>query len=76
VYHKTLAKGNFYDIRQEIRNLFSHDYPDNDEQRADSLNVAFQNTLKLIDTLDNVKEYVEKEIQIPMKEFLFINKKE
>src|SRR5262249_28814598 len=26
---------------REIRNLFSHDYPDSDEQRAESLNVAY-----------------------------------
>lgn len=60
---------------REIRNLFSHDYPDSEDQRADSLNIAFQNSLKLIDTLNNVKAYVEKEIQIPMKDFLFLNKK-
>jgi transposase len=57
---------------REIRNLFSHDYPDSDEQRAESLNLAFGNTMKLIDTLDNVKKYVEREIKMPMKNFTFL----
>lgn len=56
------------DLR-EIRNLFSPDYPDSDEQRAQTLNMAHANTLKLIQTLDNLKSYVEKNLQLPMEQF-------
>lgn len=58
---------------REIRNLFSHDYPDDDTQRADSLNLAFDHTFKLIDTLDHVKAYVEKRINLPMGQFPFLS---
>lgn len=57
---------------REIRNLFSHDYPDSDQQRADSLNTAHEHTLKLIQTLNNVRAYVEKNLKIPMPSFPFL----
>ncbi len=60
---------------RDVRNLFSHDYPDSDEQRAESLNIAFNNTMRLIDTLDNVKDYVETHLKIPLDKFTFFNKK-
>lgn len=60
---------------REIRNLFSHDYPEGDEQRAEALNIAYENSLQLVDTLDNVRAYVETHIKIPMQQFEFLNRK-
>lgn len=54
---------------REIRNLFSPDYPNRDEHRAQALNIAHEKTPKLIQTLDNVKTYVEKTLKIPMQNF-------
>lgn len=58
---------------REIRNLFSHDYPDSDEQRAEALNVAYHHTMPLIKTLDNTKSYVEKHLKISMQQFPFLS---
>jgi len=58
---------------REIRNLFSHDYPDSDEERAEALNAAHEHSLDLIRTLDNLKKYVEKHLQIPMQQFPFLD---
>lgn len=60
---------------REIRNLFSHDYPDSEEQRAEALNIAYDHCLQLVDTLDNVKGYVEQHLPISMNEFPFLNRK-
>jgi hypothetical protein len=59
---------------REIRNLFSHDYPDSDELRAESLNIAHANSLQLINTLDNLKAYIEKHLKISLESFPFLNR--
>lgn len=43
---------------RDIRNLFSHDYPDSDEKRAEVLKLAYENTTLLLEILDAVKMYV------------------
>lgn len=60
---------------REVRNLFSHDYPDSEEQRAEALNVAYDNALQLVDNLDNVKAYVEKHLKMSLDQFPFLNRK-
>ncbi len=59
---------------REIRNLFSHEYPDSDEQRAEALNIAHANSLQLINTLDNVKDYIQNNLKIPLELFPFLNR--
>lgn len=60
---------------REIRNLFSHDYPESDEQRSESINTAYENTMILIETLDNINAYVQRSLKLPMKGFPLLNKK-
>ncbi len=54
---------------RNIRNLFSHDYPDSDKEKAEALNIAYSFSLKLIGTLDNVIKYMEQTLNLPLKEF-------
>ncbi|MFI5343921.1 MAG: hypothetical protein ACHQUC_06845 [Chlamydiales bacterium] len=58
---------------REIRNLFSHDYPENDEQLAEAINIAYKNSAGLISVLNNVKLYVQEHIKIPMHAFPLIS---
>ncbi len=52
-----------------VRNLFSHDYPETDEQKAETLNIAYSNTLSLLKVVDNVIKYMEDKLNLPMKNF-------
>jgi hypothetical protein len=54
---------------RNIRNLFSHDYPETEEEKAETLNSAFSGTLNLVETLDNIIRYMEKQLNFPMKSF-------
>jgi hypothetical protein len=54
---------------RNIRNLFSHDYPETDEEKAEMLNIAYSGTLKLVKTVDNVIDYMEKKINFSMEHF-------
>ncbi len=60
---------------REIRNLFSHDYPETDEEKAEILNIAYVNTLKLVKTVDNIINYVKRNLEFSMNSFpLLLNK--
>lgn len=56
-------------VLRRIRNLFSHDYPETEDEKAETLNIAYANTLNLIDVLNNVISYMENKCQFPMSEF-------
>ena len=45
---------------REIRNIVTHEYPDNDEEIADGLNQLFREANYLSTTFDNLKEYIIK----------------
>lgn len=57
---------------REIRNLFSHDYPETDEEKVESLNMAYANSLKLVGIVDSVISYIIKKVQLPMEQFPFL----
>ena len=52
-----------------VRNLFSYDYPETDDQKAETLNIAYSNTLSLLKVADNVIKYMEDKLNFPMKNF-------
>lgn len=57
---------------RNIRNAFSHDYPDSDEAKIELLNDAYQNTRILIKILNNVIDYTTEKLQgsfNPFKKF-------
>ncbi len=43
---------------REIRNLFAHDYPESEQERADALNLAFENASELLIILYRTYEYM------------------
>jgi hypothetical protein len=43
---------------REARNSFSHDYPDDPELQAASLNIAFELAAQLLDVLNGIKAFV------------------
>jgi hypothetical protein len=45
---------------REIRNLVTHEYPDNEKELVDGLNELYLQSGYLSSTLDNLMEYVEK----------------
>lgn len=53
-------------LLRDTRNLFSHDYPEDEERRAEALTIAHKNTPHLLTILSNTKEYVEKVIGLPL----------
>jgi len=44
---------------REVRNLFAHDYPDSDQKRAEVLNLAYEQTIPLLEILDLFTNYVD-----------------
>jgi len=54
---------------RDIRNLFSHDYPESDQERIDNLNVAYQGTLSLIANINNVITYMSQHRHLAMEDF-------
>ena len=58
-----------------IRNLFSHDYPETDNDKAEALSIAYSNTLNLVRTLDSVIQYMQEKVHLPMDKFPFLIKK-
>ena len=54
---------------REVRNLFAHDYPETDEEKADVLNVAFWHIPKLIKTVNNIITYMQNKLKFGMDEF-------
>ena len=58
---------------RDIRNLFIHDYPDDDEQRAVSLNIAYESVSQLIDVFNAIREYVERKLHISLDKFTEIS---
>ncbi len=64
----------FEDWKQlrEIRNLFSHDYPETDEEKVEILNLAYTHTLKLVVIVDKVIEYMKSKLNFSMDQFPFL----
>ncbi len=44
---------------REIRNQFAHDYPEDSEQNAATINAAFEQATKLLQVLEQVREFAE-----------------
>lgn len=55
-----------------IRNLFSHDYPETDDDKAETLSIAYSNTLNLVSTVDSVIRYMQEKIHFPMSNFPYL----
>ena len=53
----------------EVRNSFSHDYPDSESQRTEALNMAWNHATDLIIITTNIKAYMERlyNIQLQVK---------
>ncbi len=62
-------------LLRQIRNLFSHDYPDSDEDKAEFLSIAYSNTQNLVEVVDNVIQYMQEKLDFNMKSFPFLLKK-
>jgi hypothetical protein len=60
---------------RNIRNQFSHDYPESDEEKADILNIAYSNTTKLVSIVDNVIDYAHNKIKLSMDKFPYLIRK-
>lgn len=60
---------------RNIRNLFAHDYPETEDQKAEALNIAYRQTFKLIEMLNNVRKYAEEKVEFSMDKFDYIRKK-
>ena len=54
---------------RDIRNFFSHEYPESDDEKAENLNMAYKHSTELFQTLQNINIYVSETINIPMDEF-------
>lgn len=72
---KIIKISNNWKLLRYIRNLFSHDYPATDADKAESLNVAYDNTLNLVNVVENVIEYMEEKLKFNMKDFPSLIKK-
>ncbi len=46
-------------LLREVRNTFAHDYPDDPELKAETINKALNLTASLLDVLDAVKRFVQ-----------------
>jgi hypothetical protein len=46
-------------LLREVRNTFSHDYPDDPELKAEIINKALELTTVLLDVLESVKRFVQ-----------------
>lgn len=46
-------------LMREVRNTFSHDYPDDPQLQAEMLNKAFEMTESLLDVLAGIKRFVK-----------------
>jgi hypothetical protein len=46
-------------LMREVRNTFSHDYPDDPELKAEIINKALELTTVLLDVLESVKRFVQ-----------------
>ena len=54
---------------RDIRNVFSHEYPEGEDERREALNEAYKTSQTLIDVINNVKKYVSDKLDIVMDEF-------
>ncbi|MDD2863519.1 MAG: hypothetical protein PHC99_02190 [Methylococcales bacterium] len=45
-----------------VRNQFAHDYPDDSEQNAATLNLAYSQATALLNVLEQVREFTEKRV--------------
>lgn len=54
---------------RDTRNLFSHDYPESKEQRAQAINSSFERTKTLIIILDRVVNYVRNNLGLDLSKF-------
>ncbi|MBM3197758.1 MAG: hypothetical protein FJZ58_00695 [Chlamydiae bacterium] len=54
---------------RKIRNLFSHDYPETDEDKAEILYVAYTSTMDLLIVVDNIIQYMQRQFNFPIDSF-------
>ncbi len=47
-------------IIREVRNSFSHDYPETEKEKAEALNLAFQTAPQLLLIIANIQQYIKK----------------
>ncbi len=48
---------------REVRNVFSHDYPEAEQERIEALNLAYALAPKLISVLSHVENYVNEKLK-------------
>lgn len=60
---------------RNIRNLFAHDYPETDQSKVETLNIAYLNTPKLINVLDTTTKYMQETLHLNMDQFPSLAKK-
>ena len=53
---------------REVRNTFSHDYPQSEAQRAEALNLAWKDARKLIQITKNIEAYMKKQHNVALEE--------
>ena len=53
---------------REVRNTFSHDYPQSEAQRAEALNLAWKDARKLIQITKNIETYMKKQHNVALEE--------
>jgi len=46
-------------LLREVRNAFSHDYPESEHERSEALNLAWQHADQLLLILSNLKRYLQ-----------------
>lgn len=49
---------------REIRNIFSHDYPESEQERAEALNLAFVNAPELLKILHRIYYYMVDKLEL------------
>jgi hypothetical protein len=53
-----IASADDWLLMREARNSFSHDYPDDQELQAASLNKAFELATQLLEVLNGIKAFI------------------
>jgi hypothetical protein len=53
---------------RELRNIFSHDYPEAQEEKAEALNMAYTATPSLLAILKNIHSYTHAHIKLELQE--------
>jgi len=54
---------------RDIRNIFSHEYPESEDERREALNEAYKTTPELLIVMSNVHQYAANTLKLSMNEF-------